>query len=74
MNEKIYEWISTFVLLLGVFLTSINYFPLNIYISLIGNIMWFVLGIHWKKWSLIIIQIIISLIYIFGIIKNLIFN
>jgi hypothetical protein len=74
MNEKIYEWISTFVLLVGVFLTSINYFPLNIYISLIGNIMWFVLGILWKKWSLIIIQIIISALYIFGIIKNLIFN
>jgi hypothetical protein len=67
MFEKIWEWSSTVVLIIGVILTAWNIYPENIWISLIGNAMWLVLGIMWKKWSLITIQIVVTIIYVLGL-------
>lgn len=70
INEKttfILEWISTVVLIVGVALTAYNVYPLNIWISMIGNFGWFIVGALWKKWSLVIIQIVITAIYIAGL-------
>jgi hypothetical protein len=64
------EWVSTFILIVGVILTSWNIYPLNIYLSLVGNLGWFIVGIAWRKLSLIIIQIVLTLIYIAGIMSN----
>jgi hypothetical protein len=66
--EKLFEWSATFVLMIGVALTAWNIYPANIYFSLLGNAMWMVLGFMWKKWSLITIQALITVIYILGII------
>jgi len=66
--EKLFEWSATFVLMIGVALTAWNFYPANIYFSLLGNVMWMVLGFMWKKWSLITIQALITVIYILGII------
>ena len=66
---KMYEWASTGVLILGVILTSFNFYPENIFISMLGNFMWVALGIAWKKWSLITIQIVVTIIYFFGLYK-----
>lgn len=71
-NELILEVIATVVLITGVGLTSFNIFPMNIYISLVGNILWLILGLCWKKWSLITIQIVVTIIYIIGMVKYLI--
>ena len=65
--EKTWEWLATSVLILGVALTAWNVYPLNIWVSFVGNAMWVVLGIMWRKWSLITIQIVVSIIYIAGI-------
>ena len=65
-----FEWLCTFVLLAGVVLTSFNIYPLNIWVLTIGNLGWIALGFLWKKFSLIIVQTIITIIYIIGIIKN----
>lgn len=69
--EKVYEWSATAVLIIGVVLTSWNIYPLNIYFSLLGNVMWLVLGVMWKKMSLLAVQILITVIYIAGIIKSI---
>ena len=61
------EWLSTFILIVGVILTSINWYPYNIYWSLAGNIGWSIIGYVWKKWSLLIIQLILSAIYCAGL-------
>ena len=61
------EWISTSVLIVGVYLTAVNYYPLNIWVSLAGNIGWLAVAWLWRKWSLIIVQLIITLVYIMGI-------
>jgi len=63
------EWLATVVLIIGVALTSWNIYPANIYVSGTGNILWFVVACHWRKWSLITIQIIVTGIYAVGLWK-----
>ena len=47
--DKILEWTSTAVLLVGVYLTAVNIYPMNVYISLIGNFGWLVVAVLWRK-------------------------
>jgi hypothetical protein len=61
------EWVSTAILIIGVALTAYNVYPLNIWLSFLGNIGWFVIGWMWKKYSLLTIQVVISIIYILGL-------
>ena len=63
------EWTSTFVLIFGVFLTSWQIVPLNLWVSLLANTMWIYLGLKWRRWSLVIISVVISCIFIAGILK-----
>jgi hypothetical protein len=64
------EWTATAVLMVGVALTAWNIYPLNIYFSLAGNFGWFIVGYMWRKWSLIIIQLVVSALYVAGILIN----
>ena len=65
-----FEWACTFILLIGVGLTSFDIFPLNIWFLLIGNLGWIVLGIVWRKTSLIVLQTVITIIYVAGLLKT----
>ena len=66
-RDFILEWGITITLIIGVALTSFNIFPLNLWISMVGNIGWLYLGYVWRKWSLFVVQLIITLIYVIGI-------
>ena len=71
MNKRLewcMEWGSTALLLVGVALTAFNVFPLNLWVCLAANVGWTVMGIIWKKWSLLIVQAVVSAIYIFGMV------
>ena len=68
--EWIAEWGSTALLLVGVALTSFNIFPLNLWVCLAANLGWAIVGLIWRKWSLIIVQIVITIIYVAGIYKH----
>jgi hypothetical protein len=68
--EAIIEWTSTATLLIGVALTSFNIYPLNLWICLIANAGWALVGILWKKWSLLLVQIVITVLYVAGIYKH----
>jgi hypothetical protein len=63
------EWSSTVVLIAGVALTAYNIYPLNIWVSFVGNLMWLITAWVWNKWSLVVVEIVICCIYIAGIIK-----
>ena len=63
------EWGSTVLVIVGALLTSFNTYPLNIYVILVGNFGWMIIGLMWKKPSLIIIQTVLTLIYIAGLIN-----
>ena len=72
MNSKVewcMEWGSTALLLVGVAFTSFNVFPLNLWVCLAANAGWTVMGIIWRKWSLLIVQAVVSAIYVVGLIK-----
>ena len=68
--EFIFEWGSTFILLCGAALTSLNVYPMNVYLSLAGNLGWLVVSLIWRKPSLIVIQLVISFIYVAGLIDK----
>lgn len=73
MNKKLewfMEWGSTALLLIGVVFTSFNIFPLNLWTCLAANVGWTVMGILWKKWSLLIVQAVVSAIYIVGLVNH----
>lgn len=63
------EVLATGTLIIGVALTSWNIYPANIYMSVVGNFLWLLMGWYWKKWSLIIIEAFILVIYACGMIK-----
>ena len=64
------KWASTFILLFGVWLTSINYYPLNVYVSLLGNLGWLIVGFAWGEYSLITVQGVIVMIYLVGMFSH----
>jgi hypothetical protein len=68
--EFILEWSSTVILLIGVALTSFNIFPLNLWVCLVANAGWGIMGIVWHKWSLFLVQIVVTALYIAGIYKH----
>ncbi len=68
-NEKFIEWSSTALLIVGVILTSYNIFPFNIWIAFIGNMGWIIVGMIWKKMSLVIVSIFLGVIYLSGLIN-----
>jgi len=60
------EWGSTAILMVGVWLTAINYYPMNIVFSLLGNFGWLMVAVLWRKWSLITVQFVVVSLYIIG--------
>lgn len=69
--DKILEWSSTVVLLVGVYLTAVNIYPMNVYISLVGNFGWLVVAVIWRKWSLLTVQLVIVALYMYGMLTTL---
>ena len=65
-SEFFLEWTSTALVILGAVLTSWNIYPMNLAVQFVGNVGWFIVGYMWKKWSLMTIQTIISVIYLVG--------
>lgn len=64
--EFFLEWISTGILLIGVWLTAINVYPLNVVFSILGNLGWLTVAVIWRKISLITVQLVIVSLYIIG--------
>ena len=70
-KDFIIEWSATVILLMSVALTSFNIYPLNIYVALLANVLWLWLGFIWKKWSLIIVEAVVVVIYLIGTVNSL---
>jgi len=50
------KWIASFLLIIGVILTSNNVFPVNLFFHAIGMFGWFIVGILWNDRALIVIN------------------
>jgi hypothetical protein len=62
------KWISTVILIIGAILTSFDITPWNKWFSFVGNFGWMIVGYMWKEMSLVIISMVISIIYVIGVI------
>lgn len=65
------EWSATVILIASVALTSFNIYPLNIYLGLVGNAGWLAVALVWRKSSLLVVQVVISMLYLSGVAKVL---
>jgi hypothetical protein len=43
---------------------------MNVFLSLAGNLGWLVVAVAWRKPSLIVIQLVITVIYVAGLIDK----
>ena len=63
------KWISAFVILLGMSLTSMEVYPYNLYLHLIGVSGWFVVGMLWHDRALIFLNAVAIAVFLMGIIN-----
>ena len=63
------KWISSFIILSAMALTSMDVYPLNMYIHLVGVSGWFVVGMLWHDRALILLNGIATFIFALGILK-----
>ena len=59
---------ASIVLIIGAATTAMDMYPYNMYFQFTGITCWLVVGWIWKDWSLIVVNIVGSLILLAGII------
>ena len=69
MIERTIEWAATVCFLISVVLTSLDIFPVNLYVSLVTNLLWLWVGFIWRKWSLITVEAVVCVMYAVGIFR-----
>ena len=62
-----FEWGITVLLIAGVILTSFNVYPVNLYVLLVSNLGWVIQALIWRKSSLFVVQLVVTGIYVVGI-------
>ena len=62
------KWTGTTLCLIGIALTSLNIFPLNLWFGFIGSGLWALVGLRNKDWALFIVEFVAVLMYFYGII------
>jgi len=63
------KWIATILCLIGIALTSLNVYPLNLWFGFIGSALWAYAGLRVKDMALFIVEIVAVLMYVGGLIK-----
>jgi len=70
MNKDItfyLKWLATFVTIVGAVCTSINVYPLGPALLNVGALLWLIVAIKWREWSLITINATLLAIYTIGL-------
>ena len=62
------KWSSTFALVLGAILASMNAYPYNIIVAFLGNVGWFWAAWRMKEPSLWSVSLFLLVVYVAGII------
>jgi len=60
------KWLGTILCLIGIGLTSVNIYPANIFVSLIGSGLWTIAGIYQRDIPLVLVESTAVVIYFFG--------
>ena len=62
------KWLGTILCLIGIGLTSVNIYPANIFLSLIGSFIWTMAGIYQRDMPLILVEAAAVVMYFFGVV------
>jgi len=61
------KWLGTILCLIGIGLTSVNIYPLNIFLSLIGSGLWAFSGYRQDDYALFLVEAVAVFLYAFGV-------
>jgi len=64
------KWTGSVFLIVAMMMTSVNIFPLNLYVALVGMIGWLIVGILWHDRALIVLNAVSVAIYGLGIMNS----
>ena len=63
------KWVSSFIILIGMALTSINLTPFNLYFHFIGVSGWLIVGVMWHDRALMVVNSVAAMIFLMGILR-----
>jgi len=63
------RWSGTILCLIGIALTSLNIYPLNLVFGLVGSFLWTVQGYLYKDNALLVVELVAVLMYLGGLFK-----
>ena len=66
------KWVATVFIISGMVATSQNLYPYNLFITIIGEVGWFIVALIWNDRALIVVTVIATFVYTSGIISWLI--
>lgn len=61
------RWSGTIFYMIGMLLTALNIFPLNLIFGAIGGTLWCIVGLNYKDKALILVEAASAAIYLFGL-------
>jgi hypothetical protein len=64
------RWLGTLLCLIGIFLTSVNIYPANLYFGFIGSFIWACVGLQIKDYALWLVEAVAVIMYLGGIVKH----
>jgi hypothetical protein len=67
------RWSGTILCLIGIALTSLNIYPLNLLFGLVGSFLWTVQGYLYRDNALLLVELVAVLIYLGGIVSIFIY-
>ncbi len=62
------KWTGTTLCLIGIALTSFNFYPINIYLGFIGSALWAYAGYKQKDYALFLVEFVAVVMYAIGVI------
>lgn len=65
---SILKWSGTILCLIGIALTSLNIYPLNIVFGFVGSGLWTLAGVLQRDLPLILVELVATVMYLAGII------
>jgi hypothetical protein len=63
------RWSGTILCLIGIALTSLNIYPLNLFFGLVGSFLWTLQGYLYKDNALVVVELVAVLMYLAGLFK-----
>jgi hypothetical protein len=67
------RWSGTILCLIGIALTSLNIYPLNLLFGLVGSFLWTVQGYLYRDNALLLVELVAVFIYLAGIVSIFIY-